>query len=183
MIVILPVLVACGMVGGPVSGVVLDAETKQPIEGAYVVAKWSGSSSVSIAESQTVCIYIDMATTDEKGRFRIPMWLFEKPGVSGQWRSITVYKPGYLPAKQADDGLYMNASKESLQERVEYMKGVLRGSSCRGNDAREKHLLQLATALYDESVMLAGGKYNPEIGWPFLYRKERLENEPGAISQ
>ncbi len=168
-------LTSCGMVGGPVSGVVVDAETRQPIEGAYVVAQWSGSSSVSIAESQTVCIYTDMAKTDEKGRFRIPMWFFQKPGITGQRQNVEIYKPGYLPETGSRSDEYgISTSQSSINERVDYMMAVRGRATCRGNEEPEKNLLALINALYEESKALAGVEYDSNIVEPFLYSKEEL---------
>ena len=169
-------LTSCGMVGGPVSGVVLDAETRQPIEGAFVVAKWSGSSPATIADSQTVCIYIDMARTDEKGRFRIPMWLFEKPGVSGQWRGVRIYRPGYMEVwPREDDELLVKKADVDVKERIKQMYGIVSHTSCGGNDKARVSLYPLAVALYEESLSLAGGKYDKDIVEPFLYDKEVFE--------
>lgn len=169
-------LTSCGLVGGPVSGVVLDAETRQPIEGAYVVAQWSGSSSMSIAESHTVCIYTDMAITDGKGRFRIPMWFFEKPGVSSDQFYIVIYQAGYEEVWPRDSNRFlMRASKKDVRERLDVMNSVVSRTSCLGNDKAADKLYPLATALYDEALALAGGAYNQDIVESFLYFKERRE--------
>ncbi len=169
-------LTSCGMVGGPESGVVLDAETKQPIEGAYVVAKWLGSSSVSIAERQTVCIYTDMAKTDEKGRFRIPMWFFEKPGIATSQFYIVIYKAGYEEVRPRDgEQFLLKASKPNIHERLHVMNSVVSQTSCSGNDKAATSLYPLMVALYEESLSLAGGRYDKDIVEWFLYEKEILE--------
>lgn len=55
-------------------GTVIDAETKQPIEGAVVVAKWEMSSAGIGSPGPAILLHIAEAVTDAKGRYRIPWW-------------------------------------------------------------------------------------------------------------
>jgi len=81
---------------GPWKGKVIDAETKQPIDGAAVVAVWyksyrgpAGLSTGYLDASETL--------TDKEGRFEIPsFWalhIFFVREISGP--IFTIYKPGY----------------------------------------------------------------------------------------
>ena len=81
---------------GPWCGKVIDAETKQPIEGAAVVAVWEKNIS---GPAGTLQYFLDAeeTATDKNGEFKIPFKIFfSVPGirqVKGPF--FTIYKPGY----------------------------------------------------------------------------------------
>ncbi len=90
---------ACGLypafAGGPYKGKVIDSETKQPIEGAAVLAVWNRKVPV-IADTVDVFLDAEEVLTDGDGRFVVgkhtPKSL--KPGrVEGPY--LTIYYPGY----------------------------------------------------------------------------------------
>lgn len=72
LILTLAVLSGCGMAGLPFTGQVTDAETGEPIEGAIVVAKWTGNTGV--VGSRSVCYHVETAISNKEGKFRIPGW-------------------------------------------------------------------------------------------------------------
>ncbi|MGE5810898.1 MAG: hypothetical protein ACM339_05315 [Ignavibacteria bacterium] len=82
----------------PIKGYVIDAETKEPIEGAIVVSMWRLSQFLS--EGFGGYAKIIVKTSDKEGKFEIPFWIAFKP-----WRfnsamhdlapEFVIYKPGY----------------------------------------------------------------------------------------
>lgn len=108
--------------------------------------------------------------------FRVPMWFFEKPGVSQDQLYIVIYKAGYEEVWPRDDSqLFMKASKPDVKGRLDVMRSVVSRTSCRGNDKAMLRLYPLMVGLYEESLSLAGGKYDKNIVESFLQRKEGME--------
>jgi hypothetical protein len=80
----------------PFEGRVVDADTKEPIEGAAVLAVYYDDST-SIAGSNTYPIDAHETQTDIRGDFRIPevkKWFGGRPGTVVEARLI-IFKPGY----------------------------------------------------------------------------------------
>ena len=80
----------------PFEGKVLDAETKQPISGAAVLAVYYGEYP-SIAGASTYAIDAQETLTDEKGEFKIAEvkeWFGEHPGTPVE-ANLIIFKPGY----------------------------------------------------------------------------------------
>ncbi len=76
-------------------GKVIDAETKEPIEGAVVVAVYT-KTSMGIAESYSVTINVKENLTDKNGEFYIPSYTTIIQPLS--WEDKTtfiIFKPGY----------------------------------------------------------------------------------------
>ncbi len=63
-------------------GVVLDATTHNPIEGAIIVARWEGWIS-ALVETSSVCYHVETAKSDTEGRFRISKWGFYPVSTDG----------------------------------------------------------------------------------------------------
>lgn len=81
---------------GPWSGKVIDAETKQPIEGADVVAVWN-EAYPSIPEMTSRTKAVKEVLTDSNGVFYIDKksYYTSIPGSLILGPLITIYKPGY----------------------------------------------------------------------------------------
>ena len=76
-------------------GKVIDAETKEPIEGAVVVVVYH-KTSMGIAESYSVTINVKEALTDKNGEFYIPSYTTLIQPLS--WENMAnfiIFKPGY----------------------------------------------------------------------------------------
>ena len=92
-------LTACGYeyAAAPIQAWVIDAETKQPIEGVIVVALWrlkggrGGGDTVGFA-------HILETVTDQNGRFAFPSWgpkTFLRGHLEYEDPAILLFKPGY----------------------------------------------------------------------------------------
>jgi len=81
---------------GPYRGKVIDAETKEPIEGAVVVAVWEKRVFRPV-ESKTVFEEAKEAMTDKDGEFMIPGYTIGKVGglFGTQEPDFYIFKPGY----------------------------------------------------------------------------------------
>lgn len=78
-------------------GQVLDEETKEPIEGAVVVAEYKKETFGWPVGSTTSIINIRETLTDKQGRFRIPSYTTLIQPLSWSQRTFfTIYKPGYV---------------------------------------------------------------------------------------
>ncbi len=77
-------------------GKVIDAETKEPIEGAVVVAIYN-IREASIAESGGSSVDVKEVLTDKNGQFYIPphTFFYFYPVASGDVADFIIYKPGY----------------------------------------------------------------------------------------
>jgi hypothetical protein len=81
---------------GPYHGKVIDRNTKQPIEGAAIVAVWWKQTPM-IADSQTSYYDAQDTLTDKEGNFTIPgvMKILINPLAKIREPSFTIFKPGY----------------------------------------------------------------------------------------
>ncbi|MGE5810900.1 MAG: hypothetical protein ACM339_05325 [Ignavibacteria bacterium] len=82
----------------PMKGYVIDAETKEPVEGAIVVSMWRLSQFLS--EGFGGYAKIIVRTSDKEGTFGIPFWMSFKPwtfnsAVHDLAPEFVIYKPGY----------------------------------------------------------------------------------------
>ena len=76
-------------------GKVIDAETKEPIEGAVVVAVYE-KKSIGIAESYSVVINVKEVLTDKNGEFHIPSYTTILQPLSWEYDvDFIIFKPGY----------------------------------------------------------------------------------------
>jgi len=84
-------------------GKVIDAETKEPIEGAVVVAVYRTESIISgPGGGWTTVIKVKETLTDAAGEFRFPSYTtFMNPNAKEDYTDFIIYKPGY-----AGDGNY-----------------------------------------------------------------------------
>lgn len=78
-------------------GRLIDAETKEPIEGAVVVAMYQKYPIISgPGGGSSEIIHIKEALTDEKGEFVIPSyWTLMGPNATEYRTEFIIYKPGY----------------------------------------------------------------------------------------
>jgi hypothetical protein len=86
------------------SGVVVDAQTQQPLAGVYVVARWleqtTESSASSDGKTHGQCVFRTVVRTDEQGRYEIPASRFpigaDKSMAEHQYYwDMYAYAPGF----------------------------------------------------------------------------------------
>jgi len=78
-------------------GKIIDSETKEPIEGAVVVAVYNKYPIISgPGGGSSSKIHIQEVLTDRNGVFRIPFYItFIGPNSVERWTDFIIYKPGY----------------------------------------------------------------------------------------
>jgi len=173
-------LPACALSGGAIEGQVLEEGTNKPVAQAIVTVKWVGSVS-KFVDSQSVCVHVETAHTDEQGRYRTPAWSAAStvgPAilVSRLIPVFTAYKPAYRQAeKETDFPLYLKPFTGGREERLEYLKKTSRATGCHAAGESEKNLLPLRNALYEEAQQLTETKDDKKVLEDLLYSKEIVE--------
>jgi hypothetical protein len=78
-------------------GKILDAETKQPIEGAVIAAIYQTHSIIGgPGGGSSSIIHVKEALTDKEGEFLIPSYVTViQPNSTSWWTEFIIYKPGY----------------------------------------------------------------------------------------
>lgn len=176
-------LIACAYSGGPVEGTVLEEGVGKPIPDATVVVRWEGTA-FSFAHTQSVCIHVESAITDDKGHFRIPAWRasVQPAGVHDLKPLVTVHKPGYEEYR-APGYVRTEAFKQNIrylkpftggrEERLEYLSRA--AVSCSHVKEIEIKLLPLYKALYEEANSIAVTKEEKIKALHHLKDIEKLE--------
>lgn len=77
----------------PIEGTVIDAETKQPIEGAVVLAEWTITPMAWLGLPTTYSYRVIETISDKNGRFMINAYVLN-PIVNKP--DLTIYKAGYV---------------------------------------------------------------------------------------
>jgi hypothetical protein len=93
----------------PIRGRVVDAETRQPLEGVHVVAQWILQT--GILHGRTVeRLHILETVTDATGAYRLPGWGPKpRPALSRLETSdplLTFFKPGYRPLDRSNNEMH-----------------------------------------------------------------------------
>lgn len=181
------VLAGCS-VGGvypPKSGQVLDWGTKEPIPDTIVVATWHGGVP-AVVEQQHRCYHVESATTDERGRFRIPFHAEGPKLLIDTYRQYSAYKAGYRVAiderrrhrsnYDRDGVLYLERDLRSRKTRLEQLLPLFDSYRCpdAGGSKRNFHALYLEFAKTAE--LLAETKEGLELAKGFRKRAENLLN-------
>jgi hypothetical protein len=159
--------------GKELRGVIVNADTGEPIPDAIVVAKWITSTGTA-GGSELVCFHVGTATTNSAGEYYMPAWRQKSPFSAKYERDITVYayKPGYraqyrFPPREGYITEYIKdklvPSQETAKERLEYLDHLGRNTLC--FQARESvgALLPLQEALLDEARSLAESESDPVV--------------------
>ena len=103
-------------------GKVIDSETKEPIEGAAVLAVYHGGS-LSVAGSGYFPVDAQETLTDENGLFRIPARTVKSDKASGTAPgNIVIFKPGYgtFPNHKRSEAVGENKSWPTAEKYILY---------------------------------------------------------------
>lgn len=157
-------LAACGVSSKPIEGRVVDAETKKPLAGAIVVARWRGTYS-ALVDTHTECYHVETATTDKDGRYKMAGWweMPKGPLFSKDSMVLDAYLPGYEEYWPAGYGstedfknnvLYLLPFKGTKQERLNSLPRFV-GMDCGDYRDYAKKLIPLYKAVYEEAKPLA----------------------------
>lgn len=149
----------CGITGPSVSGVVTDAETGEPIEGAFVAATSLGVINM-IVHSQSTCDWVESAVTDKNGKYRIPRWWSLQSWIPLFERRVDVmtYKSGYHygdnPRIDTFD-VTMKKNTAPYPERFAELKQLALRASCDGARNTEKSLYPFFKAMTEDAAKYA----------------------------
>jgi hypothetical protein len=103
-------------------GKVIDSDTKEPVEGAAVLAVYYGSTT-SVAGSNYFSVDAQETLTDATGAFRIPSKIVQSESASGKLRAdITIFKPGYgvFPNHKRSEAIGENKSWPPPEKLIVY---------------------------------------------------------------
>jgi hypothetical protein len=148
---------------GAVSGTVSDEATGAPLAGAAVIATWSDQTGL---ENQNACVWVDVATTDSRGRYQIAA---PAQGVfSGSLRehaaTVSVYLAGrscrVRDAKAGDSALAAQTCATSAgippDSRLIQLRSLLASATCiAAPRANQLKVLPVFRSAIDEMQALA----------------------------
>jgi len=131
-------------------GAVINTETGEPIEGAYVIGHWRGSTF-----GKTVCFHAEGTRSDSEGRFVFPAWRNEDRfnQTSHQYDTTRAYKRGYREDGGKTYRISMVPFIGSREERLEYLRALAGG--CHHAGASNRNLYSFYEAIYLEAKSLA----------------------------
>lgn len=149
-------------------GVVLDAQTNEPIEGAIVIAHWEGTDRYST----TQCFHSEIAITDENGRYLIPAWRNTGRSASAfieQIRFIKrAYKYGYDQSPHGETEAAnrritrLEPSKVNGKARISYLSHLAPKISCGNDRDSRENVIPVFKLLHREASALGGDGTNSD---------------------
>lgn len=170
-------------VGGPgVRGVVTESQSGQPVAGAQVLVLWLGTLPMSMHSSSGGCYQVLHAVTDVSGRFAVPPWRKDLPGVSVDDYRIHIYARGYGDANgdlagadvrgrsrpaaaPANDGNRIELPRfaGSVRDRLEQLARLRVASRCVEAGASRRNAVDFYRSMNDELLELAATQEGQEI--------------------
>lgn len=152
-----------------ISGYVVDAETKKPLEGALVIGMWQLSGFMSQGFDGYANVLVEK--TDNKGDFKIPCWITFKPWKVGSAvhelaPKIVIYKPGYRTYwshKMMREGFTADISKPKGEKR----------------QLKEEYSItpaKLSKIYADEQIWESHMEFRAETHYPSYFSKNQLRN-------
>lgn len=170
-------LTACSTLSGKsIEGQVIEQGSNKPIQGAIVIVQWIGSVP-SLADSHTVCVHVDTATTNINGTYHIPAWHARSqvgPIVLDLGPTVTAYKAGYRLANEYPvNSPRLVVFAGTPQARLQYLSRI--AVSCSDKKEIEINLLPFYRALYEEAKTIAVTEDDQEITDNFLSKIETIE--------
>jgi hypothetical protein len=165
----------------PFTGKVIDVDTKEPIEGAAVLAVYYDQT-ITIAGTNTYPIDAQETLTDAKGEFEIPevkRWFGGRPGTVVK-ATVKLFKPGYgvFPNHPRSEAAKQEKDRSSVDQYVVYELPKLRTSEERAKnvsgigieyDLPFSKQQKIITKANEEFINLgAFNRYVEKIGKPIL---------------
>jgi hypothetical protein len=126
-------------------GKVIDADTKEPIEGAAVLAVYFGSTT-SVAGSNYFSVDAQETLTDAAGGFKIASKVVQSEKASGKLRAnITIFKPGYgvFPNHRRSEAVGENKSWPPPEKYIVYELPKLKTMEERKANMSFDHYLEI----------------------------------------
>jgi hypothetical protein len=129
-------------------GMVVDADSGEPLAGAYVIGRWRG-----YVSSHSVCFYAEGTRTDSEGRFVLPAWRNTGPYNNTRYQQYVPrsYQRGYEETSGRVERMQMKRFTGSREERLKYLEGLMRGSACDAAGASQRNMLAYYEAIYQEA--------------------------------
>lgn len=154
-----------------VEGNVVEQGTNKPIPGVIIVARWR-ETPFSIGHSNTICVHVESAVTDEAGHYRLRGYKGRTPSL------LDGYKIGYeTPTSHSGapsiNDLVLKPFTGTRGERLEYLSRA--AVSCSHVRKIEIKLLPLYRALYEEASSIAVTKEEKTKALHHLKDIEKLE--------
>jgi hypothetical protein len=144
---------------GTITGIVTEEGTDKAVAGAFVFATWSKARGF---ESETVCDWIEIATTGADGRYQIskPIGEIVPTSIGNRWITLNAYQSGFS-CRSARGGAESAPSTEqtcarttslAASERLARLHELLSAASCIEVPVEQKRkLLPLYRAIFNES--------------------------------
>jgi len=103
----------------PMSGTVIDAETKTPIEGAVVLVEWTKTKGIGFTYTESY--KVGETLSDKEGKFKLPGCIC----IAVNEPDITIYKKGYIAwNNKYIFPYYKKRSKQAVEERLFMLERV-----------------------------------------------------------
>lgn len=169
-------LPACATAPTPaIEGKVIEEGTNKPIPGAIVVARWQESRS-GIFDSQTVCVHVESATTDEQGRYHLPRYKGKEPTHTDSYKAGYERSPQYSATQAFRTHTdILKPSHSSPGERLDYLVRLSGATRCGEAGKSEQRLLPLKRALYAEASAIGTTAEDAAKVETLLFGLESLE--------
>jgi hypothetical protein len=155
--------------GKELRGMIVDAESGEPIPDAIVVVNWITSVG-TMGGSELVCFHAGGAITNEAGEYYIPSWRQKSPFSARFDQDVLIFahKPGYRwPHRDRAFTRYTTSKLISSQEpenkRLQYLREVNRQTYCNRADESIKALLPLRKSLLQEALAIAPEQNDPIV--------------------
>ena len=167
----------------PVEGVITHYETGEPIPDAFVVVRWTGTSGGLGHGGGAICFHVEVTKTDAEGHYFIPPPEIESDYPKYREPRILVlsYKPGYRRPYEFDHKLspgdQLNKTDETSAVRMDYLRAVIKNTSCPQARKSRINYLPLYEALYADAVQAAKTKEDKEYSLYFLRKVESITLE------
>jgi hypothetical protein len=157
----LPLALILAMTGGCIGprywdgyvGKVVDADTGKPLDGVFVIARYSGDLPAG-GSFQSVCYHAAGTTTNAQGEYRMNP-RFDTPDFYFDKRSeIDFFKAGYQRVYYKDGVAKLKEDTSNYQKRLEYLQRMA-GYTCRSAGRSQRSLYPFFEAIFYEAKSIS----------------------------